>query len=196
MLDLRDFAIWDVRLERNLRRRRNRSWDSSSRYCGIAGNVDLFGNDDIIGDVSDVGNVNNLRHAANFGHVGNVRLGFKRHRLFFESDLNVTDRARWRRSNRNPVGVYRDRQPWGQFRGCRTNDGRFTHCGHRGASANDAHRYISAHPFISNDKHRFREHSSGAQSERINTSADGCRLMTKEPSLTIRTTGAAIIPRG
>ena len=153
MLDPGDFAIGNVRIDRDLRRRRNGSRNRSARYRGNAGNVDLHGNVDIIGNVSDIGNVDNLRDAGNLGLVGNVRLRLKQHCLFIDSYVNVADDAGWRRSNRNSVGIYRDRQSWGQLRGSGTDDERIAHCGQRGAGANDAHCYISAHCFIAHDKH-------------------------------------------
>src|SRR5882672_4924417 len=112
-----------------------------------------IGNVDVIGDVGDVGNVDNFGHAGNLGHVGNVRLGLKQHRLFFDSLVDVTDHA-WRgRSNRDSAGVYRDRQPWGQFRRSNTNDRRAADNEFAGdfSGANDACCCSSARPFIHDD---------------------------------------------
>jgi membrane fusion protein, multidrug efflux system len=147
MLDPGDFAIGNVRIHRELRWWRNGSRNRSCRHRSNLGNVD------VIGHVGDIGNVDNLGHAGNLGHVGNVRLRLKQHCRFIDSNVDVADNAGWRRSNRNPTGIYRDWQSWGQFRGGDTDDERIAHCGYRGASTNDTHCYISAHCLISHDKH-------------------------------------------
>jgi hypothetical protein len=94
MLDLGDFTIGNVRIDRDLRRGRNRSGNYGACDGGDIGNVDV------------VGNVDNFGDARNFGDVGNVRLGLKQHRLFFDSRVDVADNAGRRASNRDSLGVY------------------------------------------------------------------------------------------
>src|SRR5467141_4913154 len=107
MLDLGDFAIVNVRIHRELRRRRHGRWIGGACHRGDVGNVDLVGN------VSDIGNVDNLGDAGNLGDVGNVRLRLKQYRLIVDSNVNVAHNIGWQRSNRNSVGFDGDQQSWG-----------------------------------------------------------------------------------
>ena len=75
----------------------------------------------VIGNFGDIGNVDHLRDAADLGHVRNVRLRLKQHCFVFDANIDVADGAGRRRSNRNSVGIYRDRQSWGQLRSSGTD---------------------------------------------------------------------------
>jgi hypothetical protein len=127
MLDRRGLAIGNVRIDRNLRRRRN---DNGNRDRGNVGNI------------SDIGNFDNLRDDGHFGIVGHVRFRLERHCFIVGANLNDVDNAGRRCSNRNSVGIYRDRQSWGQLRSSGTNDQRIAHCGCGGDSTNDAHCFV------------------------------------------------------
>jgi hypothetical protein len=144
MFDRRDRAIVNVRIHSKLRWRRNGNGNRGTRHRGDVGHDGNIGNVDIIG------NVNHVRDAANLGHVGNVRFRLEQH--CFIVGANGAHNPGRRRSNRNSLGIYRDRQSWGQLRGSRTDDKRAAHCGHGGTAANDAHHHLSAHRFICDDK--------------------------------------------
>jgi hypothetical protein len=86
MLDLGDCALRNVRIDRDLRRRRN---DNGNR------------------DGGNVGNVDNLRDAGNVGIVGNVRFRLEQHCFIVGANVNVAHNAGRRCSNGNSVGIYR-----------------------------------------------------------------------------------------
>jgi hypothetical protein len=146
MLDTRDFAIGNVRIDGNLRRR----W-SVNGTCGARDSGDIR-NVDVIGGVSDIRNVDDPRDAGNLGHVGNVRLRVEQRCGVFDTNINVADNAGWRGSNRTPLGIDRDRQPWSQLRGGCADTKRIAD--HRVCSTgtNRARGYVSARGFDDSDK--------------------------------------------
>jgi hypothetical protein len=108
MFDRWDFAIGNVRIHRDLRRRRNgyRRHDVCHRgNGGLHGNVRDV---NVVGNIGNIGNVDDLRNAGHVGIVGNMRLRLKQHCFIVDSNVNVAHNAGWRRSNRNSVGIYRD----------------------------------------------------------------------------------------
>ncbi len=144
MLDHWDFAIRNVRIDRNLRRRRN---DNGNRDAGDDGDV---GNVDVVWNISDIGNYDNLRDDGHVGIVGNVRFRLEQH--CFIVSANVAYNAGRRCSNRNSVGIYRDRQSWGQLRSSGTNGECLANCGCGRAGTSDAPHCLSAHCFTYIDK--------------------------------------------
>jgi hypothetical protein len=146
MRDTRDFAIGNVRIDGNLRRRWSVDGNYGARDGGDIRNVD------VIGDVSGIRNVDVPRDAGNFGHVGNVRLRVEQHCGVFDTNINVADNARRRGSNRTPLGIDRDRQPWSQLRGSCADAKRIAD--HRVCSigTNHARGDVSAHGFDDSDK--------------------------------------------
>jgi hypothetical protein len=106
MFDRGEFAIGNVRIARDLRRRRIGNRNHDARRRGDAGNIDVVDN------LSNIGSVDILRNAGHVRIVGNVRLRLKQHCCIVESNVNVADSAGRRRSNRNSVGILRDRQSW------------------------------------------------------------------------------------
>jgi hypothetical protein len=112
MLDLGNFAVGNVRIDRDLRRRRNGSRSRDARH-GNVGNVNVVGNIVIVGNICDIGNVDDLRNVGNDRVVWNVRLRLKQCCLVVNPDLNIAHNAGRRRSNRNSVGFNGDRQSWG-----------------------------------------------------------------------------------
>jgi hypothetical protein len=146
MLDTRDFAIGNVRIDGDLRRRRRVNGNYGARDGGDIRNAD------VIGDVSDIRNVDDPRDAGNLGHVGNVRLRVEQHRGVFDTNINVADNAGWRGSNRTPLGIDRDRQPWSQLRGGCSNTKRIADYRVCSTGANRARGYVSAHGFDDTDK--------------------------------------------
>jgi len=148
MFDPGDCALGNVRIDRYLRRRRN---DSGNRNGGNVGNGNIVRNVAVVGNISDIGNVDNLRNDGNVGIVGNVRFRLEQHG--FIVNANVTHNSGRRSSNGNSVGIYRDRQSWGQLRGSGTNDKRIAPCVCGRVGTNDAQHYLSARCFVSDDKH-------------------------------------------
>jgi hypothetical protein len=69
MLDFGDFAIRNVRIHRELRRRRNGRWNYGARHGGDVGNVDAVGHIDVVRNISDTGNVDHVRDDGNRGHA-------------------------------------------------------------------------------------------------------------------------------
>jgi hypothetical protein len=112
MLDLGNFAVGNVRIDRDLRRRRNGRRSRDARHRGNVGHHGNIGNVDVVGNVSDIGNVDNLRNAGNDGVVGNVRFRLK-YCFIVDPNVNVAHNAGRRRSNRDSVGFYGDQQSWG-----------------------------------------------------------------------------------
>jgi hypothetical protein len=104
MLDRWDCAIGNVRIDLDLRRRRNGNFD-----VGDAGNVNIVRNVDIVGNISDVGNVDNLRDAGNVGIVGNVWFRLEQRCFIVDANVNGTHNAGRRRSDWTSFGIYRDR---------------------------------------------------------------------------------------
>jgi hypothetical protein len=147
MFDRGNIVIGNVRIDCDLRRRRN-----GIRKCGAChrrkfGHHRKFGNINLVGNLGDVGNADIVRNAGHVGNLGNVRLRLKQHCFIVHANivhanLNVANRARRRRSNRNSVGIFRDWQSWRQFHTAGTGARCIAHRGHRGAEcggANDAH---------------------------------------------------------
>jgi hypothetical protein len=153
LLDLGNFAVGNVRIDRDLRRRRNGSRSRDARHRGNVGNINVVGN------IGDIGN------AGNDGVVGNVRLRLKQCCVIVDSNINVAHNAGRRRSNRNSVGFYRDQQSRGQLRRRGPDDERIALCGCSNVGADDAQR------FISRDKHRagsdHRDHRNVDHSRRL-----------------------------
>ena len=81
VFDRRDFAIGNVRIARDLRRRGDgtgqRNHDSWRH--GDAGNIDILGNIDVDRHLGDVGGVDILGYDGHVGIVGYVRLRLKQH---------------------------------------------------------------------------------------------------------------------
>jgi hypothetical protein len=127
MLNSRDFVIGNVRIHRELRRRRNGSRNRGTCHRGNDGHHgdachrcndrphDDAGNINIVANVSSDGNVNTLGNAGHVGNVGNVRLRLKQHCFIVDSNgnVNVAHHAGRRPSNRNSAGFYGDQQPRG-----------------------------------------------------------------------------------
>jgi hypothetical protein len=166
MFDRGDVAVGNVRIDRQLRWRRNGARNRGACHCGNdghhgdashrgnngshggAGNINIIRNDG-----SD-GNVDIPWNAEHVGNVRNVRLRLKQHCFIVDSNVNVdvAHHAGRRCSNGTSVGIIRDRQSWGRLRSSRTNNDRIAHCGYRrGAGTNDAHHYLCAHCFIDVD---------------------------------------------
>jgi hypothetical protein len=113
MFDRGDLAIGNVRIDRQLRRRRNGSGNRGACHRGNDGPHGDAGNINIVANVNCAGNVDVLGNAGHVGNVGNVRLRLEQHCFIVDADVNGADRAgRWR-SNRNSVGFLRDWQSWG-----------------------------------------------------------------------------------
>jgi hypothetical protein len=142
MLHHRNFAIGNVRIDRYLR------W----RGDGNGNHDTCDGGNVVIGNITDIGNVDNLRDAGNLGTVGNVRFRLEQRCFIVDANVNVTHDAGRRCSNGTPIGIYRDRQSWGQLRCSRTNNDRIAHCGYRGSDTDDAHHHLYARCFIHDDK--------------------------------------------
>jgi hypothetical protein len=105
MFDRGNFAIGNLRIACDLRRRRNgngkRNLDGRHR-SHVVGNIDLDGN------LADVGRIDILRHGANLGVDGNVRLRLEQHCRFVEPNVNAAHHKG--RSNRNSAGFYSNQQ--------------------------------------------------------------------------------------
>ena len=111
MFDRGDVAIGNVRIDRQLRRRRNGTRSRGTCHRGNNGPHGDTGNINIVGNDSSVGNVDNV--TGHLGNVGNVRLRLEQHCFIVDADVNGADRAGRCRSNRNSVGFLRDWQSWG-----------------------------------------------------------------------------------
>ena len=131
MLDRWDCALGNVRIDSDLRRRRN---DNGSRDVG---------NVDVVGNISDVGNVDKFRDTGDVGIVGNVRFRLEQHCIIVDAKLNVAHNSGRGCSNGNSVGIFRDRQSRGQLRSSRTNNDRIAHCGANSGGASRTDGYIS-----------------------------------------------------
>ena len=120
MFDRGDLAIGNVRIDRQLRRRRNGSGNrgachrgNDGGHHGRGGPHGDAGNINVVANVNCAGNVDVLGNAGHVGNVGNVRLRLEQHCFIVDADVNGADRAgRWR-SNRNSVEFLRDWQSWG-----------------------------------------------------------------------------------
>jgi hypothetical protein len=125
MFDRGDVAIGNVRIDRQLRRRRNGTRNRGACHCrndgqhgdGHHGDASHRGNNgpyvdagyiNIVGNVSCVGNVDILGNAEHVGNVGNVRLWLKQHCFIVNSNVNVAHHAGGLRSNRNSVRFHGD----------------------------------------------------------------------------------------
>ena len=112
MFERGDVAIGNVRIDRQLRRRRNDSGSGGACHRGNNGSHGDAGNINIVANVNCAG-IDVLGNAGHVGNVGNVRLRLEQHCFIVDADVNGADRAgRWR-SNRNSVGFLRDWQSWG-----------------------------------------------------------------------------------
>ena len=133
MFDRGDFAIGNVRIACDLRRRWNgngkRHFDTRNR--GNVGRHAIIGNINVDGNFGDVGIVDILRNAGNVGIVRNVRLRLEQHSFIFDSnvDVNFAHHAGRRRSNRNPIGILRNWQSWSWLRTGGTGAKRIAHNG-------------------------------------------------------------------
>jgi len=78
-----------------------------------------------------------------------VRIRLQQHCFIVSTNVNDAHNARRRRSNRHSVGIYRDRQSWGQLRSSGTNGERIAVCTYGGTGTSDTNRYLSAYRFIS-----------------------------------------------
>jgi hypothetical protein len=150
MLDLGECPIGNVRIDRDLRRRRD---DNGNGGACDRGNVGRHGRHWYV----DVGNANNieyikLRGARDLRSFRNVRLGLQQHCVFFDANLDVADSARRRSSNRTSVRLHRDQQSWRQLRGDGPYPQRTADCGTRSDDANHTDRYTSIRCFIPDDE--------------------------------------------
>ena len=105
MFDFGDLANGNVRIARDLRRRRNDNRNHTARRFSIVGNID------VVGDLGDLGTVDIFGDAGNIGTDGNVRLRFEQRYCIVEPNLIRHDERR--RSRRDSVGILRDRQSRG-----------------------------------------------------------------------------------
>jgi len=133
MLDHWDFAIGNVRIDVNLRRRRN---DNGNRDGRNGRNVDV------------VRNFDNLRNDGYGGIIRNVRLRLEQHCFIVGANVDDAHNVGRRRSNGNSLGVYRDRQSWSQLRSRGTNGERSAVCTYGGTGTNDLSgcRFIFIYP--------------------------------------------------
>ena len=152
VLDRGDFAIGDVRIPRDLRRRRNGNRNRDVRHRGsvrqhgdvghdgAVGNINVVGSIDVVGNLRDVGIVDILGNAGNVGIVGNVRLRIEQHCLIFVSNVfvsnvNVDRLAERQRPSRSSVGFLRDWQSWDQSHNSAADDSVLPITGSVGSSA-------------------------------------------------------------
>jgi hypothetical protein len=134
MLDSGGFTIGNVWIHRELRWRRNGRWQRCASHRG------------------DIGNVGHARDGADCGRVWNVRRRLKQRRFVVHSDVNIAHDAGWRRSYWHSVGVYRNRQSWGQHRSTRPYGERIAHGGTESGRTRHAHRDLSIHCPVNDDK--------------------------------------------
>jgi len=121
MFDFGDLANGNVRIARDLRRRRNgngkRNDDarhrSHDRRRSAVGNINVVGNIDLEGNLGNVGRIDNLRHGADVGADGNVRLRLEQHHGIFEPDVNVIHHVEQRHSSGNSAGFYSNQKSRG-----------------------------------------------------------------------------------
>ena len=106
MFDRGDLAIGNVRIDRQLRRRRNDSGSGGACHRGNNGSHGDAGNINIVANVSPVGSVDNI--SGHLGNVRNVRLRLKQRCCIFNSNINSAHRAGRLRSHRNSVGICRN----------------------------------------------------------------------------------------
>ena len=108
MLDHRDFAIGNVRIDRN--------FDGGGMAMGTAtpATAATSGMSTSSWHISDIGNFDNFRNAGNLGIVGNVRLRLEQHCFFVDANVNVADNTgrralepefRWDRLEIGNLGV-------------------------------------------------------------------------------------------
>src|SRR3978361_1380408 len=131
MLDHGHVAVIHVRVHRELRWRRNGSWNGCPDHRGNLGKLNI------------VGNVDHLRDDADLWYVGNVRFRLEqRYRVVNANDLHNFG---WRSSDRNSIGIFRSRQPWGQLGCSGTDDDRGAPSDFGASSADHADSFISAY---------------------------------------------------
>jgi hypothetical protein len=106
MFDRGDFAIGNVRIARDLRRRRNDNGSHDARHRDKFGQHGNAGNIDVDGNLGDIGRDDILRNAGNVGIDGSVRLRFEQYCCIVEPNVNVSHHDRRQRSSRNSVGFY------------------------------------------------------------------------------------------
>lgn len=155
MLDPGDFAIGNVRIDRYLRWRRNGNGNRGACDSGNVGHHGNIGNVNVIRNIGDIGNIDIVRNARDLGDVGDVRFRIEQHRFIVGTKSNVTDNAGRRCSYRASVGIYRDRQPWGQLRSSGSNTERIAECWFRRADCGRTdrpHDYVSVRWFVSHGK--------------------------------------------
>jgi hypothetical protein len=75
----------------------------------------------------------------------------EQHCLIVDANVNVTHNAGRRRSDWTSVGIYRDRQSWGQFPGSGTDAERIPLCEYR-VGTKPTHGYIPTRCFIYDDE--------------------------------------------
>jgi hypothetical protein len=149
MLDPWDCAFGNVRIDRDLRRRR---YGNGNRNTGDGGDHGYVGNVNIVRNIRDLWNVDNLRDDGNVGVVRNVRLRLGQHG--FIVDANVAHNRGRGCANGNSAGIYRDRQSWSELRSSGTDGKRVAPSVYGRAGANDPQHCLSAHGFIhDDDKH-------------------------------------------
>jgi hypothetical protein len=152
MFDHRDRANVHVRIDRDLRRRRNDDGDRGARYRGNVGHDGDIKHDGNIGNVDINGNLVLVRDTGNLGHDWNVRFRLEQHCFIVDANIHGADSAGRRRSNRTSVGIYRDRQSWGQLRGSRADDDLVAYGGRDSVGTDHTDGYVAVRRFVSCDK--------------------------------------------
>jgi hypothetical protein len=162
MFDGGDFAIVNVRIHRKLRWRRSGNRSARQRHHGRqrgnvrqhVGGLDV-GDIELVECLKHIGSLDNLGNAGYGGNVGNVRLRLYQHGFVVDSNLNGAHRG-WRcRSNRNSVGIYRDRHSWGELWRSDTHNDRSARWEYRRVNhvaTNHSDGYVSANCFIHDGK--------------------------------------------
>jgi hypothetical protein len=114
MSDGGDSALGNVRINRELRRRRHVGRNRGARHRGQfrrhgnVGHYDGVGDINVVnnfGDVRNAGNLGIVRSAGHVGNVGNVRLRLKQRCCIVQSNVNDAHHSGRRRSNRNSVRI-------------------------------------------------------------------------------------------
>jgi hypothetical protein len=102
-----DFAVGNVRIPGDLRRRRNGNGSRNHDAChrGNAGQRGDIGNIDVIGNLGDIRSVDIFRNVGDVGIVGNVRLRLEQHCCIVEPNVSVAHYLERQRSGGNSVGV-------------------------------------------------------------------------------------------